>query len=246
MRVDLFSEMYRLEATYWWHVAKRRVVLALLAPYLKGPKEQKLFLDAGCGTGMMLKKLSFFGRAIGIDESYKALSFCKKRGFRNVVIVDLNMTLPLKSSSADFVTMLDVLEHIGRDDSLLREIFRILKPGGLFVLTTPAYPAFWTYWDEILGHKRRYRRSALSNKLHRAGFSLIRRSYFYIYLLPIAVVLRIAKTILGERFQNKSDFIALPSWINKILLLFSSIETEVVKRISLPTGLSIICLCEKR
>ena len=245
MLSDLISEMYRLEETYWWHVAKRRMVFSSLTPYLKSRKGVLQFVDVGCGTGMMLTELSSYGNATGIDGSAQALIFCKKRGLDDVVMADLAHTWPLRTGMADVVTMLDVLEHLDSDAFALREVHRVLKPGGLFVLTVPAYPALWTYWDEALGHKRRYRRTRLVEKLHRTGFVVVRRSYFYTYLLPLAIFFRLAKTLLGHRARTHSDFVGLPPLMNRILLILSTVETEIVKRASLPAGLSIICVCKK-
>lgn len=245
MRSHLIDEMYRLEEIYWWHIAKRRMVFALLHPHIKEHKGKLRLVDAGCGTGMMLKELSSYGEVLGLDGSTNALSYCRKRGFSSILLTDLSDKLPLRSEVADVVTMLDVLEHLDRDEVVLKEIYRILKPGGIFVLTVPAYPIFWTYWDEILGHKRRYRRSALVTKLKKAGFQVIRHSYFYTYLLPVAIFFRLAKNVLSDAIRNRSDFVALPSFINRLLLGLSTIETAIVRRINIPTGLSIICVGKK-
>lgn len=246
MRADLISEMYRLEETHWWHVAKRRLVLRFLQPFLPLTRRNTLFLDIGCGTGMMLSDLSSHGRVVGIDSSLHALYYCRKRGFRRVLAADLGSPLPLRSGVAHVVTMLDVLEHLETDEFALHEVYRVLRPGGRFILTVPSYPWLWTYWDEILGHRRRYRRSRLVRKLKTAGFQIQRSSYFYSYLLPLAVIFRATKTFLGSDVQTRSDFISLPTPLNRFLLFLSRLETEVVSKIDLPTGLSILCLCRKR
>lgn len=238
--------MYRLEATYWWHVAKRRLVLRLLRPYLAASRRDRILVDVGCGTGMMLLDLSPYGQVVGIDGSLEALRFTRRRGFRSVLGGDLTYPWPVRSGVAQVVTMLDVLEHLDRDEFALREVHRILRPGGLLVLTVPAYPWLWTYWDEVLGHQRRYRRSRLVVKLHRAGFITERSSYFYSYLLPMAVIFRLTKTVLGRSVQARSDFVALPSILNRLLLALSRAETALVTHLNLPTGLSIICVAQKR
>lgn len=245
MRSDLFGEMYRLEETYWWHIAKRRVILSLLGSLISGKKSLK-FLDVGCGTGMMLEELSSYGDVYGVDGSSEALTYCKKRGFDEVVLANLVKPWPFKDSSFNVVTMLDVLEHLKRDDYALCELYRVLKPSGLFFLTVPAYPFFWTYWDEILGHKRRYNKAKLLKKLRRAGFTIVRQSYFYSYLLPSAILFRLTKRILGPSVYRRSDFISLPKWVNKFLLLLSNLETQIVSRVNIPTGLSILVVCKKR
>lgn len=244
MRQDLFDEMYELESTYWWHVAKRRLVLRLLAPILT-ILDQAKFLDIGCGTGMMMQDFSKYGSVFGVDGSVRALSYCVKRGLSSVVAVDLNSNLPFSDEQFDVVTMLDTLEHLDDDFLVLNEIHRVLKPGGCFVVTVPAYPLLWTYWDEILGHKRRYRKSRLIDKLMKTGFRVERSSYFYSYLLCLAIVVRAIKSILGENMKKRSDFVRLPKIANKLLLFLSGLEVSLIERFNLPSGLSIVCYLRK-
>lgn len=245
MRTDLISEMYQLEETYWWHVAKRRLVTSLLQQELPSQGKLSPLVDVGCGTGAMLQDLSHIGPAIGLDGSLLALEYCRRRGIESIVAANLEKSWPLMDQTASAVTMLDVLEHLENDGLALREVYRVLQPGGLFVLTVPAYPRLWTYWDEALGHKRRYRRSQLTQKLVGTGFSVLRSSYFYCYLLPIAVAFRLIKSLLGSRVKTRSDFVSLPQPFNRLLLSFSRIETACIRRTSLPTGLSIVCICRK-
>ena len=244
MRADLFPEMYRLEETYWWHVAKRRLVLTLLTPFLRN-HAPGAFLDVGCGTGMMLKDLSALGRVVGIDGTMDALRYSRQRGASCVILADCSRPFPIRSSAIHVVTMLDVLEHLDDDDLPISEIHRVLRPSGMFVLTVPAYPFLWTYWDEILGHKRRYRRSALVKKLERNGFSVLRHSYFYSYLLPVAILFRVTKSLLGVNVKMRSDFIALPRWLNRFLLSMSYLEQYATRFVRIPAGLSVICVCKK-
>lgn len=245
MRPALIDEMFRLEAIYWWHVAKRRLVLALLQRHYNWLKRTPIHVDIGCGTGRLLQEFSEKTVAIGIDSSLKALRYSKQRGLLNLIAVDLAQPLPLKSSICDIVTMLDVLEHLKTDEAVLNEVYRILRPDGFFIVTVPAYPFLWTYWDEILGHKRRYTRKALVQKLNNLGFKVLQSSHFYSFLLPIALLLRLTKTLLGNSFYKHSDFIRLPRFINNFLILLSSIETVVVVRKSIPLGLSLVCICKK-
>lgn len=245
MRKDLIDEMFQLEATHWWHVAKRQLILRLLNRYFKKDKKHLRHLDIGCGTGMMLKELSECRLNVGVDLSFQALLHCKKRGLRNVTLADLRQPIPFKSESFDIITMLDVLEHLDDDRFALKEVYRILKPKGLFILTVPAHPFLWTYWDEILGHKRRYRADSLREILKSSGYKSERFSFFYLYLLPFAIIFRVIKSLSPSGFKKQSDFIKLPKGINKFLIYLSCLETKIIEIKNLPTGLSLICLCRK-
>src|SRR5262249_26010525 len=56
----------------------------------------------------------------------------------------------------DVIFLLDVLEHIPDDVEVIRQIHGSLRPGGYLLVTTPAFPAFWTYNDDMVHHVRRY------------------------------------------------------------------------------------------
>lgn len=96
-------------------------------------------LDLGCGMGAMLVPLAKrYERVVGIDLSLRVLAFAaariRARGLRNVRLVKgVRGAIPLSPSTFDAVVALNVLEHLVDDiDETLREIRRILRPGGVF------------------------------------------------------------------------------------------------------------------
>lgn len=73
-------------------------------------------------------------RCIGID------SIIENKTTGNIKFIKLNLkkTLPLKDKTADNVTLLAVLEHLTYPEEIIKESYRILKPGGVLMLTVPA------------------------------------------------------------------------------------------------------------
>ncbi len=63
--------------------------------------------------------------------------------------------LPMRSGSIDLVVAFDVLEHILDDAAALREVERVLRPGGCLLVTVPADMDLWSAHDEAVGHVRR-------------------------------------------------------------------------------------------
>ena len=97
--------------------------------------------------------------------------------------------LPLPDDAFDVVTALDVLEHIADDRHALREIARVMKPGGLLLATVPAHRWMWGAQDEISHHFRRYSAPEMRDRVEVAGFDLERLTYFNsILFAPIAAV----------------------------------------------------------
>ncbi len=97
--------------------------------------------------------------------------------------------LPFPTASADLITSMDVIEHLD-DDAALAEYHRVVRPGGLVLLTVPAYPWLWSHHDDWAAHLRRYTRPTLLDAVTRAGLRPVRTTYFNSFLVPPAAVMR--------------------------------------------------------
>lgn len=95
-----------------------------------------VLVDFGCDYELTLinRAKSSMKKVIGIDI------VSKPRRFENVEIIpaDLEKRLPLTTNSAHTVTMLAVLEHLPHPERSVKEAYRILKPGGVFLVTVPS------------------------------------------------------------------------------------------------------------
>ncbi len=244
MRQDLYQELFEMEKDYWWHRAKRSNVKSLLNKYLD-KKEGGKFLDVGCGTGLMLEELKDYGESIGVDLFQEALNFCRKRGSFELYKADAH-NLPFEDGSIKVVTALDILEHTDDDGKVLREFQRVLALGGLLVITVPAYQRLWSYWDEILGHKRRYSVSSLVDLLKENGFKVEKSSYANLSILLPSVLVRKAKALAGrDSFKTSSDFFSTPKPLNYLLTRIYDLERFFLLRFGLPFGLSVIAVGRK-
>ena len=109
-------------------------------------------LDVGCGDGSLILQLG--GKVklvVGVDRALSACQDASARGF-TVQCADLNAPhLPYPDDVFDAVTCLDVIEHVLDPRHLLRELARVLRPGGFLVLTTPNIRAYWHILTLIRG-----------------------------------------------------------------------------------------------
>jgi len=98
----------------------------------------KSVLDVGCGTGYGCSLLSHCGakRVIGVDISFPALEYAKRCQIQGLVGANV-IRLPFGSSTFDVVTCFEVIEHIADQSELLEEMKRVLRTGGVVVLSTP-------------------------------------------------------------------------------------------------------------
>jgi len=245
METAEYDLMFAIEMDYWWHVGKRWFVLKILRRWLNPPPGIAI-LDIGCGTGANMKALGAFGTATGSDISESAVGYCRARGLADAHQQTDPGKLPFPDGSFDLVTALDVLEHVDDDLGLLHEVGRVLKPGGTFLMTAPAYPALWSVHDESLHHKRRYGKKGLLGLLGRAGLGPVRLTHLNGFLLPAIVPVRWLRDRLTRKRGPTSDFnLDLPGWLNAAFLLAFKAEWMLVRFAPLPFGLTICCMARK-
>ncbi len=246
MRKDLYQDLGHREDSHFWHRAKRQLVEGLIVRYHHKDAGRTKILDVGCGTSGNAHMLQQFGEAWGIDASQQAVQLSRKKGLVNILRQNAEKT-SFKNNSFDVITILDLLEH-SDDVRVLKEAYRILKIGGIIILTVPAYQALWSRWDEILGHKRRYNRSSLYAKLSKQHFQILKLSYCFSFLLLPVMIVRVLKSFLYTKADYPSDFaLGGDGCINTFLGLLSSLERFILitLNINIPCGLSIIVVCRK-
>lgn len=232
------------ETTYFWHVGRREILKEALLRHLKNPTSLSV-LDIGCGTGGNIILLKEFGRVTGLDFSEEALRWAQGRGFDQLIKADAT-AIPFPDNTFDLVSALDTLEHIVDDSKVMEECFRVLKPGGIFLVTVPAYQWLFSQHDEAIHHVRRYSMSDLAGKAKSAGFEVLERSHFVVLALPINLLRKIR-----DKFFRKIDVqpqiydIVFPPFINFMLLSWLRLEKRIMRWLPLPAGTSIILVCKK-
>ncbi len=238
-----YGTMFKLETFYWWFVARRKLLDDLIAG-LRVTPEKTTFLDVGCGTGLNLSVLSRYGKVFGADTSPQALIFGASRGFHNLVLSNAEC-LDFDDSNFDVVTALDVLEHTDNDRCALKEMWRVLKPGGALVVTVPAYGFLWTEHDEALHHRRRYTAYELRNKMTNVGFEVSRCTYFItLFFFPI-LLMRLIQSLTKKSVEAKTSHVILPAWLNSLLVRILDFERFLLRWVNLPLGVSVVAIARK-
>ncbi|HZS03395.1 MAG TPA: methyltransferase domain-containing protein [Blastocatellia bacterium] len=253
MQSEDFAYLYDLEEKFWWFVGMRAITAALLDPVC-APGRDRLILDDGCGTGgnlEWLKRYAGNGKVVGLDLETDALGFCRERRHERLTRASAT-DLPFADAVFDLVTSFDVLPHVcgeGADERAMREMFRVLRPGGIAFVRAAAYEWMRSGHDRALGGQRRYRLGLLSERLERAGFHILRATYANTLLLPAAALRRLVLQRVGLANRG-SDVKPLPprlGWLERVLTGALRREAQLLASpgVTLRFGLSAICIARK-
>jgi len=231
----------KVESFHWWFVVRRKL-LKLILSFVNIPTNC-LTLDIGCGTGSNLKALVSAGLyPIGLDQSIYVLTLVKEKIDCPLLVGDLNK-LPLKTNSVGLIIAMDIFEHLQEDVVGIRESYRVLGEGGLFIVTVPAFKFLWGIQDEVTGHRRRYSRKEIVKKLREAGFDILKSSYFNFFLFFPILFARFIIRLFGFKIESENE-VNFPL-INFFLKVIFSLELYVLKYFSFPFGVSIFCIARK-
>jgi SAM-dependent methyltransferase len=241
LNVEEYERMFRAEESQWWYAGMRAISFSLLdsAP---GPAPGR-FLDSGCGTGVNLSHLGRRGRAVGVDLSEEAIRFCRGRGV--TAVRGSVVALPFRGGAFDSATSFDVLYHrwVTDDGAALRELARVLKPGGLLLVRVPALKMLWGAHDEAVHSRHRYTRREVEDLLVQGGFEVLRATYANFLLFPLLALRRTLDRLSGRQGSDV-EFLPRPfEWAFRTLL---ELEARLVRHVSLPIGGSVFALARKR
>jgi SAM-dependent methyltransferase len=241
MTSDELQAMLSSDENHWWYRGRRRFLRAELDRLPLAPSAR--LLDAGCGSGRTLDELARYGRVSGVDLSPEAVAAARLRGHDDVHVARVE-ELPFGDATFDVVTCLDVVEHTPDDRETLAELWRVTRPGGLLVVTVPAYQALWSWHDEVNLHFRRYDSPSLRAAARCAGWEIVADTHFNSLLLAPAAAVRLAQR--RRRTHAHSDLDLTPSVLNSVLELPLRLESWLVAAgIRLPAGLSLLAVLRR-
>jgi len=240
MKEHTYPIMFRIEQSHWWYTGRRKILTRFVEDICRRVTDRRpRILDVGCGTGANLLMLSKFGDAEGVDVSEDALAFCRERGLANVKLGAAE-ALPYDDGTFDLVTALDVVEHLDDDLAGLREMRRVLRPGGRVLLFVPTFMFLWGLQDDVSNHRRRYRMPELQRVLEQAGFEVERTTYANItFFMPILAMRKLMR-LTGIKAESENNINV--SALNGVLARVLGAESFVLKHMNIPFGVSGLCV----
>ena len=164
----------------FFHRLREKNLVKLIKKYGQG--QGGAFLDAGCGTGLILRHLP--ENSIGLDINPRNIE--KARQYlphRQIILGDVEK-IPFENDKFTTVIVSEVLEHLPKPEHALKEILRVLKPGGVLVGTVPRKCLFWKLRVLSSTHPgepyhKEYQKFELEKLLASQKIVLIRATNFY-------------------------------------------------------------------
>lgn len=242
MEQGIYEVEAEIEENHWWFV-NRRKLFSQIVDALGLPKSARV-LDVGTSTGTNLRmaREAGFHDVIGLDASRLASDHCEHKGL-GPVIVGSASALPFADASFDLILATDILEHLDDDLAGLRELARVLVPGGTVLITVPAFQSLWGLHDTIAHHKRRYRMEQLRARIEAAGLQIVDSYYFNFLLFPSIWIGR--QLIPRLRPNLQSDNEVNTPLMNRVLGHVFALDVSLAPKLKVPFGVSALAIAKK-
>ena len=237
-----YRELYE---RHWWWRAREAQVVALLRQ-LAPPAGFGRILDVGCGDGLSFDAFRRFGEVEGVEtEAALVTDHGRSRGTIHVRPFDASFD---PGHRFGLVTMLDVVEHLDDDTAALGHAVSLLAPGGVVVVTVPAFNLLWTVHDDYNHHRRRYTSALFLAAAKRAGVTVRSRRYLFPWLFPLKLVVRAREAV-----RSRKDKEAAPSMpevpaalLNRFFYAVCRLEQATWGRLPWPFGTSVLAVIASR
>jgi SAM-dependent methyltransferase len=197
---DLEKAALRGEPSYVWRAGQqRRLDMVVRAA---GKRIDGTILENGCGVGMYVEKLTGFGgRVFGLEYDFERAVEARLRS--KEIFNAAGESIPLRASTVDLILSHEVIEHVADDRAAMREMVRVLKPGGRAVIFCPnrGYPfeTHGMYWkgryyfgnkflvnylprplrDKLAPHVRVYSRRDMQKLFHGLNVRFVERTVIF-------------------------------------------------------------------
>lgn len=214
-----------------------RELIKLLKPYLNKAHN---ILDIGSGVGTIDFYLASKGKKVtGIEISENAVEVAKANAKlfkldKKIEFIKAEFPKKIKNKNYDLVLFSEVIEHLENDEKAISDIWKVLKPNGLLVITTPSKNAplsrlgLLSKFDKEVGHLRRYTLKELAILVEKNGFEIIKSSRCEGILRNFLFTNSLAGKLLRFIKWQISDFVTILDYIT--IPLFGESNIHIVAK----------------
>lgn len=227
-----------IDSNHFWYSARSNLIERRLRRIL-GDRVTAI-LELGCGSGRFLPTLARMANTcVGVDGYPQSLEKAIRRATAATLIHADIAQVPLADSQFDAVVMLDVLEHVAPLPAL-KEAARLTRPGGMLLLSVPAFQFMWSQVDRAAGHRCRYSIGKLRAEIESSGWELVGHTHYQFLVFPLFAASRLLVRRDLPRLERSP-----PVWINGLLTRINGFEVRRLDWLRLPFGSSLIAWARK-
>jgi len=228
-----YRELY--EKHWWWRTREEAILHVLRRRF--GARRNLKILDIGCGDGVFFDRLAEFGDVEGIEPAADVVDPTGPHRARITVAAFDEEFQPGKRYS--LILMLDVLEHLDRPAEALRHAAALLEPGGLLLITVPAFQLLWTSHDVLNHHRERFTKTSFRRIARQGGVHVLEARYFFLWLFLVKLITRGMERLAGAKPKVPQ---APPPWLNGFLQSLSRADNRLALGAAFPVGSSLLVL----
>jgi len=247
----MHESRYHFDQSVWWCSALRDLARLFLDRVTL--PEDATVLDVGCGPGVALDMLSeYASRVVGMDISANAVEEAR-RAHANAELRhgDANRLADcFDRETFDMVTCFGVLYHkwVTDETEVLRQAWRILKPGGVILVTDPAFNFLRRRCDHVMMAGRRFTMSSMRGRLEGVGFELLGGTYFYSACFVPVLLMALWDRVCGSKNIDKPilELVKPPAILNEAMKLMMAGERALIRLFGgVSFGVQLLCLARK-
>lgn len=243
------SKLARLEGEHWWFRGRRKVYLSHLRAAMGSVRVPRA-LDLGGADGGFARALTAFAEEV-VELDADPAVLADETSHSGPRVAGSIGALPFADRRFDLVTLFDVLGSEGDDARALAEVRRVLRPGGLVLVSVPAHDWLHAHGSAERAAGPRYTRARLRRALESADLVVERVTHANVVLFPLIAptvllfkvleLLRVVPT--SARHTNLS--VPTPPWVAALLYRAFTSELSLSGRFDLPFGHSIVALARR-
>jgi SAM-dependent methyltransferase len=242
-----FANIARVEKHFWWYEGMERILFRILDPIARERRFGRV-LEAGCGTGHMALVLQqrYAWQVFPIDLQAEGLAYGRTMGLQRSAQADI-AALPFAAGAFDAALSLDVIVHFprGEEHRAIRELARVLAPGGMLALRVAAFDILRSRHSQFTLERQRFTRKRLIHLACAHGIRVLRCTYANSLLLPVALVkFRVVEPL--ARKKPESGVRPVARSLNRLLSGLLSVEAYAIGGgWDFPIGQSLVLIGEK-
>jgi SAM-dependent methyltransferase len=231
------------DSHFWFH-GFRRFISSVLAEVASGRTDLRI-VDCGCGVGQNLPMLARHGRAVGLELEPLAAAAGREFGLP-IACADITR-IPFADNSFDLAVSFDVMQVLEPDMAAVREMARIVRPGGRVVLTVAAFDVLSGDHAEVWNEHRRYTPRTARELVQSAGLTVERMSFAFASLFPLMLAVRATQRLVRPFRSTPSHSDMDVPWapVNTALMVLLDAEAALSEVMSMPFGTSLIVVGRK-